>query len=79
MMYTCVAGGDECSTWQIYFGLVEERVPGCDAGTKQMAASTVKPGCRGYRIIREDNAPRNAWSLAIVEQAKPDAQDLERV
>ena len=58
---------------------MEDRVPGYESGTKQMAASTAKPGCRGYRDNpRRQCVMRNAWSLAIVEQAKPDAQGLVR-
>ena len=29
-------------------------------------------------ILREENVPRNAWSLALVVQAEPDGQGLVR-
>ena len=29
-------------------------------------------------MLRDENAPRNVWSLALVEQAEPDGQGLVR-
>ena len=57
---------------------MEERVSSIDVNKKQMAASSANLVVGDVVMLRDENAPRNVWSLALVEQAEPDGQGLVR-